>query len=178
MTGIDALLANAERYTETFRAGGLAIPPARELAVVACMDARLDLFDILGLEKGDAHLIRNAGGTVTPDVRRSLAVSQRRLHTRDIMLIHHTDCGMLTFTDDEFRAEVYEDVGLTPDYAVDSFTDLEDDVRQSALRIRADRAIPHRDRIQGFVYDVKTGRLHPVWIPPHTAGPGADEPIG
>ncbi|MEV0388886.1 carbonic anhydrase [Nonomuraea sp. NPDC050643] len=162
MSITDELVANAERYAETFGHGELPLPPARRLAVVACMDARLNVYGILGLREGDAHVIRNAGGVITAGERRSLAISQRLLGTREIVLIHHTDCGMLTFTDDGFKRDVYEDVGIKPDWAAEAFTDLEEDVIQSIRRIRADPFIPHKDAVRGFVYDVRTGRLTEV----------------
>ncbi|MEV4365209.1 beta-class carbonic anhydrase [Nonomuraea sp. NPDC004186] len=162
MSITDELVANAERYAESFRHGALALPPAKRVAVVACMDARLNVYGLLGLGEGDAHVIRNAGGVITAGERRSLAISQRLLGTREIVLIHHTDCGMLTFTDDGFKRDVYDDVGIKPDWAAEAFTDLEEDVIQSVRRIRADPFIPHKDAIRGFVYDVRTGRLSEV----------------
>ncbi|AQZ63493.1 Carbonic anhydrase [[Actinomadura] parvosata subsp. kistnae] len=162
MSITDELIANAERYAESFRHGALALPPAKRLAVVACMDARLNVYGLLGLREGDAHVIRNAGGVITAGERRSLAISQRLLGTREIILIHHTDCGMLTFTDDGFKQDVYRDVGIKPDWAAEAFTDLEEDVIQSIRRIREDPFIPHKDAIRGFVYDVTTGRLSEV----------------
>ncbi|MEU6721015.1 carbonic anhydrase [Nonomuraea sp. NPDC046802] len=158
----DELVAHAERYAESFQHGALALPPAKRLAVVACMDARLNVYALLGLREGDAHVIRNAGGVITAGERRSLAISQRLLGTREIVLIHHTDCGMLTFTDDGFKQDIYDDVGIKPDWAAEAFTDLEEDVVQSVRRIRADPFIPHKDAIRGFVYDVTTGRLNEV----------------
>ncbi|MBE1592254.1 beta-class carbonic anhydrase [Nonomuraea angiospora] len=162
MSITDELVANAERYAESFRHGALALPPAKRVAVVACMDARLNVYGLLGLGEGDAHVIRNAGGVITAGERRSLAISQRLLGTREIVLIHHTDCGMLTFTDDGFKRDVYDDIGIKPDWAAEAFTDLEEDVIQSIRRIRADPFIPHKDAIRGFVYDVRTGRLGEV----------------
>jgi carbonic anhydrase len=162
MSAIDEMLASAERYAESFDKGDLALPPARHLAVVACMDARLNPYGLLGLKEGDAHIFRNAGGVVTADVRRSLAISQRLLATREIMLIHHTDCGMLTFSDDAFKASVQEETGIKPEWAAEAFGDVEEDVRQSIRRIKADPFIPHKDQVRGFVYEVETGRLREV----------------
>jgi carbonic anhydrase len=136
--------------------------PRRKVAVVACMDARLDLFGILGLQPGDSHLIRNAGGVVTDDVIRSLAISQRKLGTEEIILVHHTDCGMLTLTEDEFRAELLQETGMSPTWVSEAFTDLDADVRNSMQRIRTSPFVPHRDNVRGFVYEVETGRLREV----------------
>jgi carbonic anhydrase len=162
MSVSDELVANAERYHQAFDKGDLAMPPAKGLAVVACMDARLNPFGILGLSEGDAHVIRNAGGVVTDDVVRSLAISQRLLGTTEIILIHHTDCGMLTFKDDDVKAQIEADTGIRPPFALEAFGDLEGDVRQSIARIKASPFIPHRDAVRGFVYEVETGRLRPV----------------
>jgi carbonic anhydrase len=162
MSVTDELLANAERYAATFDKGGLPLPPAKGVAVVACMDARLNPYGLLGLSEGDAHVIRNAGGVITADERRSLAISQRLLGTREIILIHHTDCGMLTFTDDAFKAAIQEETGLKPDWPAEAFADLDEDVRQSIARIKADPFIPHTDQVRGFVYEVETGRLREV----------------
>ena len=162
MSVTDDLLDNARRYAETFDRGDLPLPPARHVAVVACMDARLNVYGLLGLHEGDAHVIRNAGGIVTQDELRSLAISQRLLGTTEIVLIHHTDCGMLTFTDDEFRHTIEADTGIRPTWSAESFTDLDADVRQNAARIRAETAIPVKDSIRGFVYDVTTGALREV----------------
>jgi carbonic anhydrase len=161
MSVTDDLLRNAERYAEGFDKGDLPIPPAKKVAVVACMDARLIPTRVLGLEEGDAHVFRNAGGVVTDDTIRSLAISQRLLGTEEIILIHHTGCGMLTFTDDEFRRSVQEDVGIKPAWAAEAFTDLEEDVRQSLARIEASPFIPSK-KARGFVYDVETGKLSEV----------------
>jgi carbonic anhydrase len=161
MTTTDELLANNDRYAESFGAM-LPMPPAKHLAVVACMDARLNVYAILGLKEGEAHVIRNAGGVITDDEIRSLAISQRLLGTREIILIHHTDCGMLTFTDDAFKASVQQETGIKPEWAVEAFTDLDDDVRQSIARIKANPFIPHKDSIRGFVFDVATGKLREV----------------
>jgi carbonic anhydrase len=162
VSAIDELLQNNRRYAEGFDKGDLPLPPARGLAVVACMDARLNVHELLGLATGDAHVIRNAGGVVTDDEIRSLAISQRLLGTTEIMLIHHTDCGMLTFTDDEFRRQVEEDTGVRPEWAAESFPDLDGDVRQSIARIQASPFIPHKDGVRGFVYEVESGRLREV----------------
>src|SRR5205085_2840494 len=140
----------------------LPLPPAKGVAVVACMDARLNPYGLLGLAEGDAHVIRNAGGVITADERRSLAISQRLLGTTEIILIHHTDCGMLTFTDEEFAATLHAETGKTPDWTAESFTDLDDDVRKSIARIKDDPFIPHTDQVRGFVYEVTTGRLREV----------------
>jgi len=162
MTVTDELVQNAERYAEDFDRGDLPLPPARKVAIVACMDARLDPYALLGLTEGDAHVIRNAGGAVTDDAIRSLAISQRLLGTEAIVLIHHTDCGMLTFGDEEFRGAVESETGIRPPWAAESFSDLDDDVRQSIARIRASPFVPRRDDVRGFVYDVATGSLREV----------------
>jgi carbonic anhydrase len=162
MSTTDELLANAERYAEAFDQGGLAMPPAKRVAVLACMDARLNPYGLLGLSEGDAHVIRNAGGVVTDDVIRSLAISQRLLGTEEIILIHHTDCGMLTFEDDDFRRQIQQDTGIKPEWAAEAFNDLEADVRQSIARINASPFIPKKDQVRGFIYDVETGRLTEV----------------
>jgi carbonic anhydrase len=162
MTVTDELLANAARYAASFDKGDLPLPPARGVAVVACMDARLNPYGLLGLSEGDAHIIRNAGGIITADELRSLAISQRLLGTTEIILIHHTDCGMLTFTDDEFRRSIEAEVGVKPAWAAEAFTDLDADVRQSIGRILADPFIPRKDSVRGFVYDVRTGELREV----------------
>jgi carbonic anhydrase len=162
MSVTDELLDNARRYPDHFDTGGLSAVPVRHLTIVACMDARLDLFSMLGLNIGDAHIIRNAGGVVTADVIRSVAISQRLLGTREVMLIHHTGCGLLNVTDEEFREQVKADTGLKPDWAVEAFTDLDEDVRESIARIRANPFIPHKDSVRGFVFDVKSGELREV----------------
>ncbi len=162
MSTTDELLKNAKAYQEHFTKGDLPLPPARKVAVVACMDARLNPYGLLGLQEGDAHVIRNAGGVVTDDEIRSLAISQRLLGTEEIILIHHTDCGMLTFTDDEFKRSVQDDVGIKPEWAVEAFPDLDEDVRQSIARIKASPFIPRKDSVRGFVYDVHTGELREV----------------
>ena len=162
MTVTDELLRNAEAYAASFDKGDLPLPPARKVAVVACMDARLDPQKVLGLAEGDAHVIRNAGGAVTDDAIRSLAISQRLLGTDEIILVHPTDCGMLTFTDDSFRGDIQGDTGIKPPWSPESFTDLDADVRSSIGRIKASPFIPKRDAVRGFVYDVHTGRLREV----------------
>src|SRR3712207_6025307 len=162
MSVTDELLQNNERYAETFDKGDLPLPPGKHVAVVACMDARLNVYGMLGLQEGDAHVIRNAGGVITDDEIRSLAISQRLLGTREIILIHHTDCGMLTFTDDEVKGQIQADTGIKPHFPLESFSDLEDDVRQSVARIQASPFIPNKDSVRGFVYEVETGRLREV----------------
>ena len=162
MTVTDELLENAKRYAESFDKGDLPLPPGKKVAVLACMDARLNPYGILGLQEGDAHVIRNAGGVVTDDEIRSLAISQRLLGTEEIILIHHTDCGMLTFTDDEFKRQVQDDVGIKPEWAAEAFPDLDEDVRQSIERIKANPFIPNKDSVRGFVYEVETGNLREV----------------
>lgn len=161
MSVTDELLANNARYAESF-SGPLPLPPAKGVAVVACMDARLDVYRILGLAEGEAHVIRNAGGVVTEDEIRSLAISQRLLGTREIVLIHHTDCGMVTFTDDEFKASIQQDTGIRPTWAAEAFPDADSDVRQSIARIKANPFVPHTDQVRGFVFDVATGKLNEV----------------
>jgi carbonic anhydrase len=161
MTATDQLVANARTYAAHFDKGGLPTPPDKGVAVVACMDARVNVFALLGLVEGDAHVIRNAGGVVTDDVIRSLTISQRLLGTREIMIIHHTDCGMLTFTDDEFRAAIEADTGLRPPWATEAFPDLYADVRQSLGRIDTSPFLPHKNA-RGFVVDVTSGELHEV----------------
>ena len=162
MSVTEELLQNNAIYAESFEKGDLPLPPARGVAVVACMDARLDVHKILGLEEGDAHVIRNAGGVITDDEIRSLTISQRLLGTREIILIHHTDCGMLTFSDDKLKAQIHEEVGMKPHFSMESFSDLEEDVRQSMARIQASPFIPHNDSVRGFIYEVETGRLREV----------------
>jgi carbonic anhydrase len=158
----DDLLANNESYAASFDKGDLPVLPARKTAVVACMDARLNVYGILGLGEGDAHVIRNAGGVVTDDAIRSLAISQRLLGTEEIILIHHTGCGMLTFSDDDFKQSIEQDTGIRPPWAAEAFGDLDADVRQSIARIKASPFIPHKDTVRGFVYEVETGRLREV----------------
>ncbi|HEX6701592.1 MAG TPA: carbonic anhydrase [Gaiellaceae bacterium] len=162
MAVIDELIENAESYASTFDRGELPLPPARKVALVACMDARLNPYGLLGLHEGDAHVIRNAGGVITDDEIRSLSISQRLLGTEEIMLIHHTDCGMLTFADDDFRRQVQQDTGIKPEWAAEAFADLDEDVRQSIARIKASPFIPRKDKVRGFVYDVHDGTLREV----------------
>ncbi|HZY64384.1 MAG TPA: carbonic anhydrase [Rubrobacteraceae bacterium] len=162
MAVFDEFLEANRRYAESFDSGDLPVPPAKNVAVVACMDARLNVYGMLGLEEGDAHVIRNAGGVVTDDVTRSLTISQRLLGTREIVLIHHTDCGMLTFSDDEVKQQIQDEVGIKPEFALEAFSDLEEDVRQSIRRIQASPFVPHKDNVRGFVYEVESGRLREV----------------
>ena len=162
MTVTEELLTNNDRYAAAFDKGDLPMPPAKQTAVVACMDARLNVYGILGLEEGQAHVIRNAGGVVTDDVIRSLTISQRLLGTKEIILIHHTDCGMLTFKDDELKRQIQDELGIKPEFAMEAFPDLDEDVSQSIARIRASKFIPHRDNVRGFVYEVETGKLREV----------------
>jgi carbonic anhydrase len=165
MTVTDELVRAAERYAAAFDKTDLPAPPARQVAVVACMDARLNPYALLGLREGDAHVIRNAGGVITEDVIRSLTISQRLLGTREVVLIHHTECGMLTFRDDEVKDQIQSDVGIRPPFALEAFRDVEADVRQSIARIQASPFVPHRDQVRGFVYDVRSGRLREVGAP-------------
>jgi carbonic anhydrase len=158
----DELLANNRLYADTLADQHLDVQPARALAIVTCMDSRLNVFDALGLEEGDAHVLRNAGGVITDDMIRSLAISQRLLGTREVVLVHHTDCGMQRLSDDGFRAELQADTGVAPEFAIESFTDLDAAVRQSILRVQGSVFLPHRDRVRGFVYDVDTHRLREV----------------
>jgi carbonic anhydrase len=163
MSNTDELLEHNESYVGGFGdKADLPLPPARKTAVVACMDARLNVYGALGLSEGDAHVIRNAGGVVTDDAIRSLAISQRLLGTEEIILIHHTDCGMLTFNDDDFKASIEGDTGIRPAWAAEAFGDLEGDVRQSIARIKASPFIPNKDSVRGFVYEVETGRLREI----------------
>jgi carbonic anhydrase len=162
MSVIDEFLANNEAYAETFTKGSLPMPPAKQIAIVACMDARLETGVLLRLAEGDAHVIRNAGGVVTDDVIRSLTISQRLLGTREIMLIHHTDCGMLTFKDDELKQQILDETGIKPQFAMEAFNDVDADVRQSIARVKANPYIPHREQVRGFVYEVKSGQLREV----------------
>src|SRR5436190_4485691 len=162
MAVIDQLLESAESYASRFDRGELPLPPARKIAVVACMDARLNPYGLLGLAEGDAHVIRNAGGVITDDEIRSLSISQRLLGTEEIILIHHTDCGMLTFADDDFRRQLQRETGIKPEWAAEAFDDLEEDVRQSLARIKASPFIPNKDNVRGFIYEVETGRLREV----------------
>ena len=162
MTITDELVRNAQRYADSFDKGHLPLPPAKHVAVLACMDARLNVYGLLGLSEGDAHVIRNAGGIVTQDELRSLAISQRLLGTTEIILIHHTDCGMLTFKDDEFRQSIEAETGIKPTWAAEAFTDLDADVRQNIARIHNEPAIPIKDSVRGFVYDVAAGTLREI----------------
>ena len=162
MTATDELLENKKAYVDSFDKADLPLPPGKKVAVVACMDARLNVYGALGLSEGDAHVIRNAGGVVTDDEIRSLAISQRLLGTEEIILIHHTDCGMLTFSDDEFRNAIQQETGIKPEWAAESFSDLDADVRQSIARIKASPFIPRTESVRGFIYEVETGRLREV----------------
>jgi carbonic anhydrase len=161
---IDTLVANNRAFADSLPAQHLDVRPRRRLAIVTCMDSRLDVFAALGLQHGEAHVLRNAGGVITDDVIRSLAVSQRRLGTREVMVVHHTDCGMQTLTDDGFRAELQEATGLAPAFAIESFTDLDADVRQSVLRVRRSPFLLHTGQVRGFVYDVDTHGLREVAV--------------
>jgi carbonic anhydrase len=162
MTATDDLLKNAERYASSFDKQGLPMPPGKKVAVLACMDARLNVYGVLGLAEGDAHVIRNAGGVVTDDAIRSLTISQRLLGTEEVILIHHTDCGMLTFKDDQVKDQIASETGIRPPFALEAFPDSDDDVRQSIARIKASPFVPKKDKIRGFVYEVESGRLRPV----------------
>jgi len=164
MTVIDSLVENNRVYADALEPRHLPLEPSRRLAIVTCMDSRLDVFAALGLGDGEAHVLRNAGGVITDDVIRSLAISQRRLGTREVMLIHHTDCGMQKLTDDGFRTELREATGVAPAFAIESFTDVDADVRQSIRRVRRSDFVPHRDVVRGFVYDVDTHRLREVTV--------------
>lgn len=161
MSITDEYLSNNQRYSQQFR-GPLPMPPSKHIAVLACMDARLDVYRILGLQEGQAHVIRNAGGLADEGAIRSLVISQRLLATKEIFLIHHTDCGMLTFKDDDLRKQIQDDVGYAPSFALGGFATLEGDVRATIRRLQAEPLLPHRDAIRGFVFDVATGRLHEV----------------
>lgn len=165
MSVIDELVPNNRAFAKRFDRGHLDLRPSRRLAIVTCMDSRIDVFAALGLGDGEAHVLRNAGGVITDDVIRSLAISQRRLGTEEIMLIHHTDCGMQSITDDGFRAELQGATGMAPAFAIESFADVDANVRQSILRVRRSLFLPHRDRVRGFVYDVDSGRLREVSPP-------------
>ncbi len=164
MSTIDELVANNSAFADSLPVEHRDVRPSRQLAVVTCMDSRLDVFAALGLGQGEAHVLRNAGGVITDDVIRSLAVSQRRLGTREVMLIHHTDCGMQKLSDDGFRAELQEATGVSPAFAIESFADVDADVRQSILRVRRSDFVAHRDAVRGFVYDVDTHRLREVTV--------------
>ncbi|MFM9127653.1 MAG: beta-class carbonic anhydrase [Solirubrobacterales bacterium] len=159
MSTTDEFLQNAEAYAASFDKGDLPLPPARKVAIVACMDARLNPQGVLGFSEGDAHVIRNAGGVITDDEIRSLAISQRLLGTEEILLIHHPDCGMLTFTDEQFEEQLEEDTGQKPGWVAESFTDLEADVRKAIGRIKDSPFIPHKDKVRGFIYQVESGTL-------------------
>jgi carbonic anhydrase len=162
MSVTDQLLENAASYAGTFNKGDLPMPPGKRVAIVACMDARLNPYGIFGLSEGDAHVVRNAGGAVTDDAIRSLAISQRLLGTEEIILVHHTDCGMLTFTDEAFARQLQEDTGIRPPWAAEAFSDLDAELRQSMARIKASPFVPKKDAVRAFVYDVATGRLREV----------------
>ena len=162
MSTTDELLKSAEAYAASFTKGDLPLPPGRKIAIVACMDARLNPYGLLGLSEGDAHVIRNAGGVITADEIRSLSISQRLLGTEEIVLIHHTDCGMLTFTDDEFKQSIQEETGIKPEWAAEAFSDIDADVRQSLARVNASPFIPKKHSVRGFIYDVTDGRLREV----------------
>jgi carbonic anhydrase len=162
MTVTDTLVENSRRYEEGFDKGDLPLPPGKKIAVLACMDARLNPYGLLGLEEGDAHVIRNAGGVVDDDAIRSLSISQNLLGTEEIVLVHHTDCGMLTFTDEEFAGKLEAEAGERPSWSAHAFTSPEDDVRSGIEKIRSSPFIPHTDTVRGFVYDVHAGALNEV----------------
>jgi len=162
MSVTDELLKNNEAYARSFDKGDLPMPPGKHIAVVTCMDARLSPHVMLGLQEGDAHVIRNAGGVITDDEIRSLVISQRLLGTREIMVIQHTDCGMLTFSDDELKQQIHEEVGMKPHFAMESFSDLDENLRQSIARIKSSPFIPHKESVRGFIYEVETGSLREV----------------
>ena len=164
MEGIDELLENNRAFAASLPEQHFDVRPSRKLTIVTCMDSRLDVFQALGLDIGEAHILRNAGGVITSDMIRSIAISQRKLGTEEIMLIHHTNCGMQTITDDGFRAELQEATGVAPAFAIESFIDLDSDVRQSILRVRRSEFIPHRDSVRGFIYDVDTHALREVSV--------------
>lgn len=161
MTVTIEYLENNVEYAKSFT-GPLPMPPSRQIAVVACMDARLNVYKLLGINDGEAHVIRNAGGVITDDEIRSLAISQRLLGTKEIVLIHHTDCGMLTFTDDEFKRAIHEETGIKPEWSPESFNDIAVDVKQSLKRVKRNPFLPHRDQVRGFIFDVATGLLAEV----------------
>ncbi len=165
MSVTDELVRNNQSYAGSFRKGDLPLPPAKQVVVLACMDARLDVHKILGLQEGDAHVIRNAGGAVTDDAIRSIAISQRLLGTKEIVLIHHTGCGMLTFHDDDLKRKIEAETGIRPAFAFEAFDDLDEDVKQSIARIKASPFIPDKSSVRGFVYDVSTGLLNEVGVP-------------
>jgi carbonic anhydrase len=162
MSATEEYLRNNDQYAANFDKGDLPLPPGKQTAVLACMDARLNVYGILGLTEGDSHVIRNAGGVATDDAIRSLVISQRLLGTKEIVLIHHSDCGMLTFTDDEVKRQIQDDTGIKPSFALEAFPDLDEDVRHSIARIKASPFIPNKDNIRGFVYEVETGKLREV----------------
>jgi len=162
MSAIDEFLSNNQTYANKFSKGSLPMPPAKQIAAVVCMDARLETGALLGLAEGDAHVIRNAGGVVTDDVIRSLTISQRLLGTREVMLIHHTDCGMLTFTDADLKQQILDDTGVNPPFDMEAFTDVDGDVRQSIDRVKASAFVPYTDQVRGFVYEVESGQLREV----------------
>lgn len=162
MAVVDDLVRNNQEYASSFDQADLPMPPARQVAVVACMDARLDVYRLLGLNLGEAHVIRNAGGVITDDVVRSLLISQKLLGTNEVALVHHSDCGMLTFKDDDVRESVREDTGIRPPFALEAFPDPDDDVRQSLKRIQASPFVPNKGGLRGFVYEVESGRLREV----------------
>jgi carbonic anhydrase len=164
MSAIDGLLANNRTFASSLPTQHLDVRPSLQLAIVTCMDSRLNVFAALGLRDGEAHIVRNAGGVITDDAIRSLAISQRRLGTREVMLIHHTKCGMQTLTDDGFRAELQEATGVAPAFAIESFSDLDADVRQSILRVRQSPFLLHREEVRGFVYDVDTRELREIQL--------------
>ncbi len=162
MSAIDVLLAHNRDFAATSTHQPLDVRPSRQLAIVTCMDSRINVFAALGLGDGEAHIIRNAGGVITDDAIRSLAISQRMLGTREIVLLHHTDCGMQTFSDDDFKRSLLDETGIKPAWAVEAFDDLDEDVRQSIARIQASPFIPHKDSVRGFVYDVHTGAVREI----------------
>jgi carbonic anhydrase len=162
LSSIDDLIENNRTYAASFDKGELPAPPARKVAILTCMDARIDPAKALGLEEGDAHVIRNAGGVVTDDEIRSLAISQHMLGTEDVVLIHHTECGMLTFSDEEFAERMEREAGQRPSWPAHAFADLDENVRASIRAIRESPFIPHTESVRGFVYDVKTGSLREV----------------
>ncbi len=162
MSVTDTLLSNAESYAAAFDKASLPMPPGLHVAIVTCMDARINPYGIFGLNEGDAHVIRNAGGAITEDTIRSLAISQRLLGTEELILVHHADCGMRTFTDEEFHRQIYADTGIRPSWAPEAFADSAEDVRQSLARVQASPFLPKKDAVRGFVYDEKTGRLTEV----------------
>ena len=176
MDVIDGLLPNNRLFAEGYERTHRDVRPSLHLAIVTCMDSRLDVFAALGLENGQAHVLRNAGGVITDDVIRSLAISQRRLGTREVVLVHHTDCGLQLITDDGFRAELQAATGMAPSFAIETFTDVEEDVRQSVARVRHSPFLPHRDRVRGFVYDVDTGEIREVAVPASGDDPGLSRP--